>query len=386
MRARAAVLSLLLVAAARGRHALGDEPAPAPAPVPSPAPSPSDGSEVLAVGLVTGDAVNLRVGPRIDDAPVGQVPQGTVVLVVERAGDWLGVRLPTGFPAAVAAALTEPAGENLVRVVADQVNLRVRPPAGERAYPAFRDHPRNGSVLSVLEREGDWIWVEAPEEIRAYVHARFVKELGTVAAEVERVEAARRERVRRNEALLAARAKAREAKDEAALREEVSAVGMALVRLRAEGGYETSPVAALSDRLASKVEAHAGALDRTKALAKALLEDLEREIELRIAFHDELLSSARTGTPKPRGPKPPAPTSDAVEATGLVRWEAAPGWEGGGAFVLWAADKPSHALRYAKGDLKAYETGKPVKVRGKATGARLLGLPTIEVESVAPVP
>ena len=44
-----------------------------------------------------------------------------------------------------------------------------------------------------------------------------------------------------------------------------------------------------------------------------------------------------------------------VDATGTLRWEAAPGWDGGGAFVLWtAAEKPSHALKWSKGDLKGF--------------------------------
>jgi hypothetical protein len=344
---------------------------------------------VLAVGVVTGDLVNLRVGPRIDDAPVGQLAQDAVVLIVERSGEWLGVRVPIGFPAAVASALTEPVGEHEVRIAADRVNLRVRPPAGPRAYPAFRDHAPLGTVLPVLDREGDWIWVEAPESIRVYIHSQFVKETGSLAAETARVEAARAERARRHEALSTARSAARSTKDESALREEVSAVAAELARVRAEGGYETSPVATLSDRLESKVEQHPGASGRTKALAKAVLEDLEREIQLRVAYHDELLASARTGAPKPKGPKPatpPAPSPAGVELTGLVRWEAAPGWEGGGAFVLWQGEKPTHALRYAKGDLKPFDTGKPMKVRGKEVATRLLGLPALDVESVTPAP
>jgi hypothetical protein len=347
--------------------------------------------EVLAVGVVSGDSVNLRVGPRIDDAPVGQLARDTVVLVVERAGDWVGVRVPLGFPAAVASALTEPVGDHEVRIVADRVNLRVRPPAGPRAYPAFRDHPVVGAILPLLDREDDWVWVEAPEEVRAYVHAQFVKELGKGPAEGELVLAARKERARRQAALVAARESARGTKDEDTLREEVSAVGSALVRLRAEGGYETAPVASLSDRLASALESRPGAQARTKALAKAILDDLEREIELRVAFHDELLASARTGTKKPTRPKPPAEAKEGVEVVGSLRWEAAPGWENGGAFVLWRGDEPAFAVAPAKDDARLRDSlksldGKSAKVRGKTTGARLLGLPLLELESATPAP
>ena len=73
---------------------------------------------------------------------------------------------------------------------------------------------------------------------------------------------------------------------------------------------------------------------------------------------------------------------DAFEGTGILRWEPAPGWEGGGAFVLWAGDKPVNALRFAGGDLRPFDDGKPVKVKGKALGGRLLGLATVEVDSI----
>ena len=49
-----------------------------------------------------------------------------------------------------------------MRIVGTNVNLRVKPPQGDRAYPAFRDHPEKGTVLPVIAREADWVWVEAP--------------------------------------------------------------------------------------------------------------------------------------------------------------------------------------------------------------------------------
>ena len=66
-------VALLLLAAAAflagARPAPGDEPAAPPQPQPT-------------VGVVTGDKVNLRVGPRLDDQPVTQLEQGTVVVIV----------------------------------------------------------------------------------------------------------------------------------------------------------------------------------------------------------------------------------------------------------------------------------------------------------------
>jgi hypothetical protein len=335
------------------------------------------------VAVVAGDDVNLRVGPRVDDREVARLARDTVLVVVERAGEWLGVRVPSGFPAAVAAALVDFVGDDDVKVLGERVNLRVRPPKGDLAYPAFRDRPAKGAVLPVISREGEWVWVEAPEEVRAYVHSKFVRELGPLAAERDRVAAAREARAARRDAYAKARREAKAAADEAAVRDETAAVGLALVRLRSAGGSDKAPVVALSDRLESALDAHPRAEDRTKALAKAVLEDLEREIELRVAHHDDVVARLRTGSPPPAAPPAPAPKQDGVVVEGVVRWEAAPGWEGGGAYVLWAADRPTHALRWSGGDLRAHDDGRARRVTGKTLGGRLLGLPTLEVSSVS---
>jgi hypothetical protein len=341
-----------------------------------------EGGAEFAVGVITGDKVNLRVGPRIDDAPVDSLEQGAVVVIVERAGEWLGVRVPAGFAAAVAGALTETVDADHVRIQGTAVNLRVRPPAADRAYPAFRDHPAAGAVLPVTAREGDWVWVEAPEEVRAYVSAQYVKELGPLAQHAERVTAARQARAKREEMRTQLKRRTQESGDDAAVRAEVGAVGAALVKARAAGGYDVAPLALLSDRLSSCVEAHPAAEARTKAIAAALAKDLDRETELRVAYGDELLLAKRTGKPAPGGVQAPSPKVDALEATGTLRFEPAPGWEGGGAFLLWAPDgRPVHAVRWAGHDLRPFD-GKAVKVKGKAPGGRLLGLPAVDADSI----
>jgi hypothetical protein len=374
--ARVAVVLALAALASSARAAAADEPVAKGVPA-----APAD----AAVGVVTGDQVNLRVGPRLDEVPVTTLEQGTVVVIVERAGEWLGVRVPAGFQAAVASALTEVVDDDHVRVARPGVNLRLKPPAGERAYPAFRDRPEQGAVLPVIVREADWIWVEAPEEIRAYVHSKYVRELGPLAGHEAEVAKARAVRTARETARQESKKKAGASRDDEALRAEVGAVAEALAKARAAGGYDRLPVAELSDRLASATEAHPAATPRTKALAQVLLEDLEREIELRVAWSDELLARARTGRPAPDAPPPPAPRAEGVQARGWLRFERAKGVEGGGAFVLWDADvRPRYVVRWGAGRLEDRD-GAEVDVRGKTTGARALGLPVLEAEHVAPV-
>jgi hypothetical protein len=346
------------------------------------------------VGYVNGDKVNLRVGPRLDDAPVTQLEQGSAVVIVERSGEWLGVRVPAGFSAAVAARLVEPIDSDHVQITAPGVNLRVRPPTADRAYPAFRDHPALGAILPVVDRDGDWVWVEAPEEIRGYVHAKYVTEVGPLSANLPRVEKAREVRRAREETRAKSRVDARRDADDRALRAEVGAVAQRLLDARAAGGYDTAPIAVLADRLASTIDAHPAAPPRARALADALAQDLDREMQIRVAYADEILARKRTGQPPPDAPAPPAPKDLAVRVTGFLRWEpmpsaagAVPGAPETGAYVLWSGDanaeRPVNVLRWTGGDLKPF-LDKVVVVRGKALGGRLLGLPLVEVDAVEP--
>jgi len=341
---------------------------------------PAPGGADPTVAVVTGDRVNLRVGPRVDDAEVIQLDQGAVLVIVERAGEWLGVQVPAGFSGAVHSQFVELSDDrDHVKVVGTEVNLRRG--AGTE-YPAFRDRLRKDAVLPVLAREGDWFVVEAPEEIRAYVSSKYVKEVGPVDANAERLAAGRESRAARERLRGKAAVVAKGEGDDGALRQELGTISKTLMDLRAVGGYDVAPIAALEDRLDEAIKTRAGATPRALALAKVLLEDLRRETEIRVAYADEILAKKRTGQPAPTAARPPADRKDAVEVTGFIRWEPAPGWDGGGAFVLWVGDKPANALRWASGDIKSFATDRPVKVKGRQLGGRLLGLPTIEIDSL----
>ena len=351
---------------------------------PAAADGPPATAEEPTVGVVTGDKVNLRVGPRTDDAPVTQLEQGTTVVVVERAGEWLGIRVPAGFQAAVAAALTTIVDDDHVRIVGVNVNLRVKPPAGDRAYPAFRDHPAAGAVLPVITREGEWVWVEAPEETRAYIAAKYVKEVGPLSANGDRVTEARGARAKRETARALTKKKTQESTDDQALRVEVGAVATEVAKLKASGGYDTAPIALLADRLDSCVDAHPAAPVKARALAKALADDLDREMQIRVAYADEILLKQRMGQPPPAAPKADASKTGPFESSGGVRWESAPGLPEGGLFVLWVGDRPIAALRSAGADLKSYANWVSATVKGKRTGAVLAGLPVVEFETIHP--
>jgi hypothetical protein len=67
---------------------------------------------------------------------------------------------------------------------------------------------------------------------------------------------------------------------------------------------------------------------------------------LRTAFADRRSRKKERGRPCPR-PRRRPPEAGRDQASGFVRWEAAPGWEGGGIFVLRSDLGPTGQVLYA---------------------------------------
>lgn len=354
----------------------------------------------LVVGVVTGDRVNVRVGPRVDNREVTHLAEGEVVLIVEEKGDWVAVRIPAGFPVAVSTDFTEAVGPDALRVTTSRLNLRVHPPQeGLPAPGIFQDHPPRGALLPLLEevdpeelpegasvRSSGWAWVLAPEETRAFVHGRYVKRLGLVAEHADLVEAARARRGDAVKRLAEARLEA--AAREAGLRlmEVLGAVQQDLYRLRQAGGTDKAPIVALANRLDGVLGAESTAAASVLRLARALREDLEREIQLRVARHQAAIA-------KTRGLQPPAiePLEPVVEDTaqvGEVRYEPTPGWTEEGVYFLFIGGRPRFTLRLTTGgplphpDFSKHVLAGAVKVVGRQPGDRLFGLPVFAVRSI----
>jgi hypothetical protein len=331
--------------------------------------------------------VNLRVGPRLDVRPVRQLDEGTVLVVVERVPGWLGVQVPEGFPAAVSGAYVTAVGTDAVRVEANRLNLRVTPPqAGQPMPGAFRDPVERGAVLPLVESAGEWVWVMAPEGVRAYVSAEYVRELGPVEEHADLLEAARGRRAAR----LAERAAAR--REEAArrtgetLRLAIGQAQQALYRLRLEGGHDRVPVVRVVNDLEQAMDACRDAPLGARKIAQAIRQDLEAELELRTARKDAEVARLRGLEP---GPEPtPSAHIESVVVRGTIRWEAAPRWRNGGAWVLWVGEEPRHVLHLTTGlphplpDLEGNAGRGPRTVEGRQGGERVFGLPVLEVRSI----
>lgn len=396
LRAGATILLLVLLLAFVAAPTRADE-----------EPSGSDGASpsepVLTVAVITGDRVNVRVGPRIDNRQVTHLAEGEVVLVVEEMGDWVAVRIPAGFPVAVSTDFTEPVGPDALRVATSRLNLRVHPP--EEGLPApgiFQDHPERGTLLVLLEtvdpetlpergsvRSSGWAWVLAPEAVRAFVHAKYVKRLGPATEHAEVLTAARARRKEAVERLAKERQEAAARKAGLVLMEVLGSVQEDLNQLRRTGGTDKAPIVVLANRLDGALGAGAEAAPSVLRLARALREDLEREIQLRVARHQAAVA-------KTRGLEPPAveplePVIEDAAQVGVIRYEPTPGWREEGVYFLFVEGRPRFTLRLTTGgplphpDLSKHVNLGPVKVVGRQPGDRLFGLPIFGVRSIEAV-
>ncbi len=373
------LLAVLLCLASRPA---GAEP-PSKGPV-GPAPAPT-------VAVVTGSRVNLRVGPRVGGRPVARMDEGTVLLIVERVPGWFGVRVPRGFEVALAAKYVEPVGEDAVRVKATKLNVRLDPPKPDGALAeAFRDHPAKDAVLPLVSKADGWIRVWAPETIRAYVSAPYVKELGPLSEHMDLVRAARARRSAHVKALAQARLEAARRRAGTALREALGTSQQALYKLRIQRGFDRTPVVRVINALEAALREAPEAPVAVRKLAVAIRQDLEAELEIRMARKDAEVARLR-------GLEPPAeralePKIENLEVRGEIRWEAAPRWRNGGAWVLWVGTTPRYVLQLTTGlprplpDLKG-NAGRGTRViRGRQSGGRVFGLPVIEVRAIAEPP
>ncbi|MHC5009397.1 MAG: SH3 domain-containing protein [Planctomycetota bacterium] len=348
---------------------------------------PAAAADDLPLAVITGERVNLRVGPRMDNHPVAQLDRGSVVLIVERVPGWVGVRVPSGFPCVAAKPYLEMEGPDAVRVRARNLNLRVHPPREGRPAPAiFRDRPEPDALLTLIEDAGEWVWLVAPEGIRAYVSERFVEELGPMSEHPQLLDTARRVRTEEATRLSEARRAAAAQLAGTRLRAVLSEIQAALHEERRSGGYDKVPVVRLTQRLDAAIEEESGAPARALILARTLRDDLEREVVLRVARHDAEVA-------RQQGLQPPAvpPLEEAAEtfaAEGTIRYEPTPGWRQEGIYILWLGRRPSYVLRLTTGgqlphpDFSDHDDAGPRRVVGSKPGERLFGLPVIDVKSI----
>jgi len=111
---------------------------------------------------------NIRSGASLASRVMRTVPAGYPVIVLERQVDWLRVEDYRGRKGWVSASLVTEAGTVIIKVF--KGNLR-NGPGLKNDIIVQLDH---GTVVSVLERRGEWLKVSNSEKITGWLHRKVI--------------------------------------------------------------------------------------------------------------------------------------------------------------------------------------------------------------------
>lgn len=130
----------------------------------------------------TADKVNIRSRPDANSVVMAQVDRDTALRADRVEFGWYRLLPPEGVFCYVAAEYVEMTGSHAGVVKISEGTLRVR------AGSTVRDiNPVNsdvlarlnaGMVLQVLGREGDWLRIAPPADVRVYISDRYVERIG----------------------------------------------------------------------------------------------------------------------------------------------------------------------------------------------------------------
>ncbi|HHW57154.1 MAG TPA: SH3 domain-containing protein [Clostridia bacterium] len=106
--------------------------------------------------IATGDYVNIRKGPGTQYSIITQVNKNTLLNVIDRSSNWYKVRLQNGTVGWIAGWLTATPLPSSIKVTANDVNIR----KGPGTNYGIITQVKKGTVLSALDKSGDWYKVK----------------------------------------------------------------------------------------------------------------------------------------------------------------------------------------------------------------------------------
>jgi len=124
---------------------------------------------------VVADNVNLRVRPDAGTEVVAQVQEGQFLSVVRVDGDWLGILAPTNAGLWLKKQFVKGG-----MVTGDKIRLRSGPGISYRDVGTVSQ----GAVLTEIENHGDWLKVAAPPDFILWVSRMMVQSFETGAIPV----------------------------------------------------------------------------------------------------------------------------------------------------------------------------------------------------------
>ncbi len=174
-----------------------DTPAPAATPVPTPVPTPTPKSSIRTPtsaekknarpGYLTGDDINLRVGPSTDYKSLGKYKKNETLLIYATDGDFTFVKMDKdnkiGFISKkyVAASKASTSGKNPSGSIAGKVSartvaLRSKPDKSSSAITELKA----GDTVYVYHKDGSFYYLETASGKKGYAWADYISVKGSV--------------------------------------------------------------------------------------------------------------------------------------------------------------------------------------------------------------
>lgn len=121
-------------------------------------------------GEVKSSSVNIRIDATIGSEAICTVSRGEPLSVLGESYDWYKVRLPRGAPSYVKKTLVAPLDNRTVKVLKDNVNIRLRP----TEQSPILGRVQSGEVLSVRGNAREWFEIEPVHNSYGWINKKFV--------------------------------------------------------------------------------------------------------------------------------------------------------------------------------------------------------------------
>lgn len=134
-----------------------------------PAPVSEAPSQLVSLGLVTGNHVNLRAGPGGSYEILSQFQKQTALQILAVEGEWYAVPLPEPVSAYVHRDYLTVEGDGAT-ARGNRVHVRAGPGLGSSSLGFLS----SGEKVRVRGMKGEWVEVQPPGFCRGWIHRSYV--------------------------------------------------------------------------------------------------------------------------------------------------------------------------------------------------------------------
>ena len=123
------------------------------------------------VAKIKAKTANVRAGQNTNFESLGQVQEGTELVVVGASFDWRKIKLPADAKAYVNGGFVKDLGDGVGEVTGNRLNVR----AGALVNAAIIGQLKKGDLIRILEKKNDWYRIEPPDQSFGWVLNEFLE-------------------------------------------------------------------------------------------------------------------------------------------------------------------------------------------------------------------